>query len=451
MNKLAIPLFAIMIFAAGGVVFIFQKSAFSQSSDWKTYRNEKHGFEIKYPGDWKLQEYIMRGGKAVVYAAVDPEKTVSQETSETMDVARGLIEISVCEDDCHNSINAGIAAQLPDVKIGHGNSVHAKKQERTTGEKEPNPWYSNKKIIAYYIGPVEKFGDSIIYDIVIAYISGLDDKYLKDFNKIVSTVKYAGKLQFTDKDLPKNLPRPFSSGSQVVDKCGDGICDEFEKANPNLCPKDCEQDVSNFRQEMERGWYYGSLNQKKYGTPDDWAHDFEGARSACWHKPGVMCGQEKPGKKAQKANRTCAHNGEMCGGIAGIICCSGLACKYDGSYPDASGVCTTFPETQEEIFLKFAPPLTNEQRLIVPNTVYVETPHKAVKVELYTGPTGTGVAGFENFIGVNSSPVKLETAGLYRFVFHLQSCNQVSSRFIARIYWDDGNVSDRISDPLYCK
>src|SRR3990172_8404771 len=266
MNKLAIPLFAIMIFAAGGVVFIFQKSAFSQSSDWKTYRNEKHGFEIKYPGDWKLQEYIMRGGKAVVYAAVDPEKTVSQETSETMDVARGLIEISVCEDDCHNSINAGIAAQLPDVKIGHGNSVHAKKQERTTGEKEPNPWYSNKK----------------------------KEKKRKKKKK---------------KFFQKNLPRPFYSGSQVVDKCGDGICDEFEKANPNLCPKDCEQDVSNFRQEMERGWYYGSLNQKKYGTPDDWAHDFEGARSACWHKPGVMCGQEKPGKKAQKANRTCAHNG----------------------------------------------------------------------------------------------------------------------------------------------
>ncbi|MBI3377972.1 MAG: cellulase family glycosylhydrolase [Nitrospirae bacterium] len=25
-----------------------------------------------------------------------------------------------------------------------------------------------------------------------------------------------------------------------VDRCGDGICDEFEKANPNLCPRDCQ-------------------------------------------------------------------------------------------------------------------------------------------------------------------------------------------------------------------
>ncbi len=24
-------------------------------------------------------------------------------------------------------------------------------------------------------------------------------------------------------------------------KCGDGICDEFEKVNPNLCPKDCRE------------------------------------------------------------------------------------------------------------------------------------------------------------------------------------------------------------------
>ena len=31
--------------------------------------------------------------------------------------------------------------------------------------------------------------------------------------------------------------------------------------------------------------------------------------------------------------------GQFCGGIAGILCPEGYYCKYEGSYPDASGVC----------------------------------------------------------------------------------------------------------------
>jgi hypothetical protein len=85
-------------------------------------------------------------------------------------------------------------------------------------------------------------------------------------------------------------------------------------------------------QDIERGWYYGSLIRKKPGTPDDWVHDAEGTRSACWHKPGVRCGQG-PNK------RQCARANEMCGGIAGILCCPGLNCKLAGSYPDANGIC----------------------------------------------------------------------------------------------------------------
>ncbi|MBU1500045.1 hypothetical protein KKE48_04225, partial [Patescibacteria group bacterium] len=31
--------------------------------------------------------------------------------------------------------------------------------------------------------------------------------------------------------------------------------------------------------------------------------------------------------------------GKFCGGFAGVICPEGYSCKYDGSYPDASGKC----------------------------------------------------------------------------------------------------------------
>lgn len=37
--------------------------------------------------------------------------------------------------------------------------------------------------------------------------------------------------------------------------------------------------------ELDQGWYWGSLSQKKPGTPDDWVHFGEETRSARWHRP----------------------------------------------------------------------------------------------------------------------------------------------------------------------
>ncbi|MCF7845473.1 MAG: alpha/beta hydrolase [Candidatus Pacebacteria bacterium] len=39
------------------------------------------------------------------------------------------------------------------------------------------------------------------------------------------------------------LQKDILPNNQAGDKCGDGICDEKEKANPELCPEDCEGDV----------------------------------------------------------------------------------------------------------------------------------------------------------------------------------------------------------------
>lgn len=40
-----------------------------------------------------------------------------------------------------------------------------------------------------------------------------------------------------------------------------------------------------------------------------------------------------------KNESLCAQEGEMCGGIAGIMCCGWLACETEGNYPDAAGEC----------------------------------------------------------------------------------------------------------------
>ncbi|HAR44281.1 MAG: hypothetical protein A2X56_15140 [Nitrospirae bacterium GWC2_57_13] len=47
---------------------------------------------------------------------------------------------------------------------------------------------------------------------------------------------------------------------------------------------------------------------------------------------------EASGQK-QILSRRCAGENEMCGSIAGLLCCPGFACKFDGSYPDAGGKC----------------------------------------------------------------------------------------------------------------
>lgn len=44
---------------------------------------------------------------------------------------------------------------------------------------------------------------------------------------------------------------------------------------------------------------------------------------------------------AQQKGKTkpCARENQMCGGIAGILCCPGLMCELAGNFPDAGGVC----------------------------------------------------------------------------------------------------------------
>jgi hypothetical protein len=41
--------------------------------------------------------------------------------------------------------------------------------------------------------------------------------------------------------------------------------------------------------DTNQGWYWGSENQKKTNTPEDWIYEKAG-RSSCWHSPDQECG-----------------------------------------------------------------------------------------------------------------------------------------------------------------
>jgi len=47
------------------------------------------------------------------------------------------------------------------------------------------------------------------------------------------------------------------------------------------------------QEELDAGWYYGFIDQKKPGTPDTWLHKGEGTRSAMWFDPDLVLVEPK--------------------------------------------------------------------------------------------------------------------------------------------------------------
>ena len=59
-------------------------------------------------------------------------------------------------------------------------------------------------------------------------------------------------------------------------------------AKPNdalqkIIPRITTEDVS-------KGWYWGSKNQKKLGTPDNWIFCGNGSKNDMWQSPEFDCG-----------------------------------------------------------------------------------------------------------------------------------------------------------------
>lgn len=71
------------------------------------------------------------------------------------------------------------------------------------------------------------------------------------------------------------------------------------------------------------GWIYWTQNINKNPTST---------------KPGSHLQQIQDPEKFAEQNQTDTL-GKICGGFAGINCSTGLTCKLDGNYPDASGKC----------------------------------------------------------------------------------------------------------------
>lgn len=58
--------------------------------------------------------------------------------------------------------------------------------------------------------------------------------------------------------------------------------------NPAPSPAASDEAPTITDNERTQGWYWGTSDQKKPGTPKDWIYSDAG-RNSCWHKPDVAC------------------------------------------------------------------------------------------------------------------------------------------------------------------
>lgn len=63
--------------------------------------------------------------------------------------------------------------------------------------------------------------------------------------------------------------------------------DSDNAVNGDVSPAtSAEQNIPSVTQsDIEQGWYYGDINQKKPNTPDSWLLRYSGTRSAQWYDP----------------------------------------------------------------------------------------------------------------------------------------------------------------------
>lgn len=113
--------------------------------------------------------------------------------------------------------------------------------------------------------------------------------------------------------------------------------------------------------------------------------------------------------------------------LSAFTSANGQANQSEGSNPATALVSSPL------IGLKTRPPISDSV-LFVPSRldVYVRTKLKPVRVEFWTGPTGTEVA--EYFVRITSQDKSIAAGSYKKFAFAVTSCKQFAGVFEPRVY-----------------
>ncbi|OGK08991.1 hypothetical protein A2767_02350 [Candidatus Roizmanbacteria bacterium RIFCSPHIGHO2_01_FULL_35_10] len=249
-----------------------------ETNNWKTYVNLYYSF--KYPPDWFLKEPIVFGSG------------YESDFEYSNNLAFRLFEQSNSNPKTNNpySFNEFMGdtikyESINDIELDKQPAKHLFIRGSVPAEEEVIVFLPHQRaILSFYYQPsIYKKNTMILNQILSTF------KFNDDSNEVVGIrldkcctcpatipLSIIGQNSWIDYDDYIDSKGPYVNYSPQG--CLDKVC--------SPCSSIPERGISQIQ--LETGWYWGNINQKLAGTPDDWI--FTGAgKTTCWHKSNINC------------------------------------------------------------------------------------------------------------------------------------------------------------------
>ncbi len=163
------------------IIKTFKAISFSlnETADWKTYRNEEYGFEVKYPEDWKIITKTVRstGTEIEFYKNKDTKISIRSGFRYSQNLGRNYSLEEWITESKEAIKKYQLNLKEEEIKI---DNVQATKLS-----------YRNTQDLTTYEIYTQKEG--LMYEIIVLFNSSNENIYNQTFNQILSTFKFIEK------------------------------------------------------------------------------------------------------------------------------------------------------------------------------------------------------------------------------------------------------------------
>ena len=163
-------------------------------ADWKTYKNDEYGFEMKYPNNWDFAN----SGESIFFASQSIISRFKQSPSSVKAIPELTVKIDVYPWDMYekgilvymkSTSNRNIEVLPLEIAGLKGNYRIITYLKNLSPYKQGDKMYSADVLYAAHITPLDTKNISFVQD---SYFSAdlSDAQYLDIFNKMISSIKF---------------------------------------------------------------------------------------------------------------------------------------------------------------------------------------------------------------------------------------------------------------------